>query len=330
MKEELIIKVLDRASEFISQSQITKLRLVLEAELYNYELQPAITALVPINSMPEKIMIFLASKKLDGRAKSTLESYKRYLIQFSQFIHKEPQDVTTMDIRMFLSTFAKRDVKNTTLATVIFTLKSFFAWLHAEEYIARNPMVKIQATKKNRDLRKALTSEELEMLRISCKSERDRAMLEFLYSTGCRLDEVVKLNKEDIGWNDDSVKVLGKGSKERVVYLNAKAKVYLWKYLSARKDNEEALFVSSKNPYNRLGHRGFEKVISALGKEAGLKQDIFPHLIRHTTATHMLQNGANLMEVQLYLGHDSSNTTQIYAKLDMEAIKISHKKHLAG
>lgn len=330
MKEELIIKVLDKASEYISQSQIMELRLILEEELYNFDLQPATTALVPINSMPEKVMIFLASKKLDGRAATTLETYQRYLMQFSQFIQKEPKDINTMDIRMFLATFAKRDVKNSTMATVIFVLKSFFAWLHAEEYIARNPMVKIQATKKDRHLRKALTHEELEMLRMSCASERDRAMLEFLYSTGCRLDEVVKLNKDDIGWNDDSVKVLGKGDKERIVYLNAKAKVYLWKYLSSRKDSQEALFVSSKQPYNRIGNRGFEKVISTLGKKAGLKQDVFPHLIRHTTATHMLQNGASLVEVQEYLGHDSPATTQIYTKLDREAVRISHKKHLAG
>jgi integrase/recombinase XerD len=330
MKEELIIKVLDKASKVISQSQIMELRLILEEELYKYDLQPAITALVPINSMPEKIMIFLASKKLDGRAGTTIESYRRYLVQFSRFIQKEPQDINTMDVRMFLSTFVKKKVKNSTLATVIFVLKSFFAWLHAEEYIARNPMVKIQATKKDRNLRKALTHEELEMVRMACVTDRDRAMLEFLYSTGCRLDEVVKLNKDDIGWNDDSVKVLGKGSKERIVYLNAKAKVHVWRYLSSRKDIQEALFVSSKSPYDRIGDRGFEKVISALGKRAGLKQNVFPHLIRHTTATHMLQNGASLMEVQEYLGHDSPATTQIYAKLDREAVRISHKKHLAG
>jgi len=330
MREEFIIKVLDRASEFISECQIMKLKAILEEELYKYDLQPATTELVPINSMPEKIMLFLASKKLDGRAVSTLETYKRYLIQFSQFIQKEPSDITTMDIRMYLATFTKNNVKNSTLATVIYVLKSFFGWLHAEEYITRNPMAKIQATKKERNLRKALTHEELEMLRMACKTDRERAMLEFLYSTGCRLDEVVKLNKDDISWNDDSIKVLGKGRKERIVYLNAKAKVHVWRYISSRKDENEALFVSSKQPYGRIGKRGIEKIISALGKRAGLKQDVFPHLIRHTTATHMLQSGASLAEVQEYLGHDSPVTTQIYAKLDRESIRISHKKHLAG
>ncbi len=329
MKDELIVKVLDRASEFISESQIMKLRTILEEELYKYDLSPTTTELVPVNSMPEKIMLFLASKKLDGRAKSTLESYKRYLVQFSRFIQKEPQDITTMDIRIYLTTFTKNNAKNSTLATVIYVLKSFFGWLHDEEYITRNPTSKIQATKKERNLRKALSHEELEMLRMACETDRERAMIEFLYSTGCRLDEVVKLNKDDISWNDDSIKVLGKGSKERIVYLNAKAKVHVWRYLSSRKDGNEALFVSSKQPHNRIGKRGFEKIISALGKRAGLKQDVFPHLIRHTTATHMLQSGASLMEVQEYLGHDSPVTTQIYAKLDREAIKISHKKHLA-
>lgn len=330
MKDEFIIKVLDRASKIISQSQIKDIRLILEEELYKYDMQTATTALVPTNSMPEKIMIFLASKKLDGKSKATLESYQRYLLQFSNFILKEPRDIDTMDIRIYLATFVRKNVKNSTMATVIFVLKSFFAWLHAEEYITRNPMMKIQATKKEKNLRKALSYEELEMLRMACESDRERAMLEFLYSTGCRLDEVVKLNKDDIGWNDDSVKVIGKGSKERIVYLNAKAKVYVWKYISTRKDVQEALFVSSKSPFNRMGNRGFEKVISLLGSRAGIKQNVFPHLIRHTTATHMLQNGASLMEVQEYLGHDSPVTTQIYAKLDREAVKNSHRKHLAG
>lgn len=330
MKEELIVKVLDRASKVISESQIMLLRGILEEELYQYDLQKAETSLVPVNSMPEKIMIFLASKKLDGRSGETLKSYKRYLVLFSRFIQKEPENINTMDIRMFLATFSKRNVKNSTMGTVISTLKSFFSWLHTEEYIVRNPMAKIQTTKKEKHLRKALTHEELEMLRVACKDDRERAMIEFLYSTGCRLDEVLKLNRNDIRWDDGGINVIGKGNKERIVYMNAKAKVHVWRYLSTRKDENEALFVGTRQPFERLGDRGFEKIIGQIGKRAGLTQSVFPHLIRHTTATHMLQNGASLMEVQEYLGHDSPTTTQIYAKLDREAVKISHRKHLAG
>lgn len=329
MKEEFIIRFLDKAQGFIEFEKIKKLKQILEEELYNYDFQPKVTALVPINNIIEKIFIFLAAKKLDGRSKNTLEAYKRYLLHFSRFIQKDVEHITTMDARMFLATYVKAEVKNNTIATIISILKSFFEWLETNDYIAKSPMRKIPTTKVEKHLRKALTPEELEMLRVACKTERENALVEFFYSTGCRLDEVQKLNKDDILWSEGSLRVIGKGNKERQVFLNAKAKIHLWRYLNIRTDVNEALIVSSKNPYGRLGRRSIEIIFNDLGKRAGITKQVYPHLLRHTTATNMLNSGASLMEVQKYLGHDSPVTTQIYAQLDTEAIRYSHKKHLA-
>jgi len=328
LKEELIIKVLDRAMEFLTQDQARCLRTILEEELYNYDVNPTSTALVPIQAMPEKILLYLASKKLDGLSQNTLMSYKRQLLKFARIIQKDIDQINAMDIRMYLAVCTKSGIKNSTLATIISVLKSFFTWLENEEYILKSPMRKIKTTKVEKRVRKALTPEELELLRVACQTQREKALVEFFYSTGCRLDEVYKLNKLDIDWNTGTVMVIGKGNKERPVFLNAKAKIHLKKYLSLREDNNAALFVGEREPHERLGRRAIQKVFSTLGKRAGIQKRVYPHLLRHTTATSMLNNGASLAEVQNYLGHNSPATTQIYAQLNTEAIQQSHKKHL--
>lgn len=329
MKEELIIKILNKSMAFLSVDQIKNLRVILDEELYNYDLSPAVTALVPINDTPQKIMIYLASKKLDGLSDNTLNNYKRYLMKFAQIIQKDLENITSMDIRIYLAAYAKSGAKNSSVATVISIFKSFFNWLSNNDYILKSPMNTIKTTKTEKYLRKALTQEELEMLRVSCKTTREHALVEFFYSTGCRLDEVQKLNKSDIDWSNKSVLVFGKGKKERQVYLNAKAKIHLWEYFNSRRDQHEALFVTERQPYNRLSHRMMQQVFNVLGKRAGLQKRVYPHLLRHTTATSMLNNGASLAEVQKYLGHSSPSTTQVYAQLDTEALQQSHKRHLS-
>lgn len=329
MCEELIIKVLNKSMDFLNQNQIQKLRTILEEELYNYNLQPVVKDLVPINNIREKMLLYLASKKLDGLSKNTLLNYKLQLNRFANFIQKDVESITSMDVRMYLAACSKIGLKNSSMASIISILKSFFNWLEDEEYISKNPMRKIKTIKTEKYIRKALTFEELEMLRDVCKNIRERALLELFYSTGCRLDEIQKLDKKDIDWNTGSTIVLGKGSKERKVYLNAKAKIYLWKYLNSRKDENEALFASERKPYTRLGRRSIEKIFNNLGMQAGITKKVYPHLLRHTTATHMLNNGSSLSIVQNYLGHTSPVTTQIYAQLNTEDIRQSHKKHLA-
>lgn len=328
MREEIILKVLDKASEFLSQEDIQRLRDILEETLYDYTISPACTALAVVNDMPSKVMLFLASKKLDGCSKNTLENYSLILKRFCSIVQKDVEQIDSMDIRRYLAMYAKAGVKNSTIATIISTLKSFFAWLENEEYIQKSPMRKIKNIKVEKKVRKSLSREELEMLRDACRDIREKAILEFFYSTGCRLDEAQKLNISDIDWGKGEVIVLGKGNKERPVYLNARAILYLKKYLESRADSNLALFVTERKPHERLGRRGIQRIFSELGRRAGLSKRVYPHLLRHTTATVMLQNGASLSEVQHYLGHDSPVTTQIYAEMNREAVKQSHLKHV--
>ncbi len=328
MKEELIIRVLDRASSFLTPEHVKELRLVLDEELYHYTITSECTALVVTENMPSKVMLFLAAKKLDGMSINTIKNYKLILQRFCNIIHKDIEQVTAMDIRMYLALRSKDGLKNSSLASTIAALKSFFSWLENEDYLTKSPMRKIKNTKVEKRLRKALTREELEMLREATRTLREKALVEFFYSTGCRLDEAYKLNITDIDWTNGKTLVIGKGNKERPVFLNARCQLHLKKYLQSRKDHCEALFVGERSPHGRLGRRAIEKVFSELGLIAGIAKRVYPHLLRHTTATNMLQGGATLSEVQSYLGHDSPATTQVYTQVSTDAIRQSHIKHV--
>lgn len=330
MQEELIIRILDRASSFIPFENLKRLRMILDEELYHYSLVPTSNELVPVNDMADRIKLYLACKRLDGLSPKTLKNYSRLLLKFAFSIQKNIDQITDMDIRIFMANRAKSGNKNTTLNTLRSAFMSFFGWMEDQGYIAKNPVRKIKAIKTEKRLRQALNREELEMLRDACRTLREKAMVEFFYSTGCRLDEVQKLSLSRINWSDGSMTVIGKGNKEREVYLNEKALFYLKKYLNSRHDTDDAVFVRERRPCTRLCARMIEQIFSNLGKRAGIKKPVYPHLIRHTTATNMLNSGASLPEVQGLLGHEDPSTTQIYAHLCRDAIKESHKKNLAS
>lgn len=307
----------------------TNLRSILEEELYNYDLQTKETAIVPISNMRDRILIYLASKKLDGLSELTLKGYAQHLKRFSECIYKNIEDIDAMDIRMYLAAYSKKGVKNSTIATEISILKSFFKWLEDEDYIVKSPMRKIKQTKKEKRIVKALTIEELEMLREGCKTLRERALIEVFYATGGRLSEVVGLNKDDIDWQAMCTTVFGKGSKERIVYFSYKALYHLKKYLLSRLDDNEALFVTERKPHKRLGNRAVQREVKIIAKRTAITKNVHPHVLRHTFATLTLENGANLADVQALLGHTDPATTQIYAQTSEHRKQEAYKRHHA-
>jgi integrase/recombinase XerD len=274
--------------------------------------------------------MFLATKKLDGLSDISIYNYGLHLRRFSQFITKNVADITTMDIRRYLAYLMQQyKLKNTSIETEKSVLKSFFNWMEDEEYILKSPARKIKPTKIEKRLRKALDDEELERLRDACKTPRQRALLEFLFSTGCRLSEVAGVDIAHVNWNECNLKVIGKGNKEREVQFSKKSKVYLKKYLSSRGDiSNPALFITERKPYSRMGNRAVEREIAKIAEQAGMDKSVYPHLLRHTMATMGLRAGASLQTIQTLLGHDSPATTEIYAEISNETVKEEYRKHL--
>lgn len=276
--------------------------------------------------LTEKINLFLSSKKLEGLSSGTLHNYRLDLTIFANGVKKKVVDITPADLRVHLASF--NHLKMSSLGRKLTVLKSFFGWMTSEEILQRDPTAKLKPPKMEKRLPKALNIEELEMLREACQTVRQRAFLEVLYATGCRLSEVYQLNKNDINYQAMSCKVFGKGSKEREVYFSFKAIYHLKKYLISRTDNNEALLVSERKPHQRLSKRGIQREIAEIAKNAGLENKVSPHVLRHTFATLTLNNGAELVAVQELLGHSSPDTTLRYARITEERKREQHKKFL--
>jgi len=325
MKEKLILSVMSKVMSIIPLEMAQNLKIILEQELYSYDVNLASTALVAYTGAPEQLKMFLASKRLEGLSPLTLERYSARLQHFCGSIQKPVIEIDTMDVRRYLAAYTNTGVQASTVATAQTALKSFFSWMETEDVIIKSPMRKIKTVKIPEKEPKALTASRMELLRVACKDDRDRAILEAYYSTGCRVSELQQINRDQINFADGSMTVIGKGNKERVVYLNDRAIVHITRYLTARHDFNRALFVTGIKPYNRLSVRGIQGVVSRIGKASGTDQSIHPHLLRHTVATTMLRNGASLTAIQSMLGHSSPSTTQRYAVMDKTAVQDAHR-----
>jgi integrase/recombinase XerD len=323
-KDEVIIKAVGKLTmEFPDMNQL-KVREILETVLYKYDITQQETRLV-VSDIQDKLQMYLAVKKLDGLSPKTLNNYNNNLLIFSSYLRKPIATINTTDIRIFLANRCK-DLKATSTNGQITILKSFFSWLFEEEYISKNPMLKIKSTKEPKRLRHAMTEENIENLRQACSTDREKALIEFLVSTGCRLSEVVGVNKDDIDWHEMSLNVIGKGNKERKVYFNTKAKVLLKKYILSKKGQDPALFTSTKYPFERIGGRAIEKEVKNIADKAGFDKSIYPHLFRHSFATHNINSGMPLHILQNLMGHSSADTTLIYAEVSQENISHEYKK----
>ena len=171
--------------------------------------------------------------------------------------------------------------------------------------------------------------EELERLRDACQGYREKALVEFLVSSGCRLSEVAQLRVENLNFAERSVMVTGKGDKDRVVYFSVRARLMLQEYIKERKGGD-GLFVSSKAPYQPLKQRAIQRIVHAASERAGLESRVHPHLLRHTFATHALNSGMDVTVIQRLLGHEDIATTQIYAAMNEDVIKHQYNKYIAA
>lgn len=302
-------------------------RQAIEEVLYDYSVEDKETSLALIDNIGDMALLYLATRKTEGLADKTLEGYGRTIGRFARYIRKNVEDITAMDIRMYIANRSKENLKNTTLANDTDILRGFFNWLEDEEYIQKSPMRKIKTPKVEKRLREALTKEEFETLRTGAKTLRQKALLELLYSTGCRLEEVEQMKKQDIDWQRLQIRVIGKGNKERTVYINATCQVHLKKYLMSRLDDCDAVFVTKRKPIKFMGRRAIQREIKKIGEQSGLTKDVYPHLIRHTMATHLLNSGMNLNTLQRILGHDEPSTTLVYAELDNVRIESEYRKY---
>ncbi|RKL64712.1 integrase [Salipaludibacillus neizhouensis] len=258
---------------------------------------------------------YQSDKKIEGYSPLTM---KNYYFQLNVLI----RHFGDIDINSFCTDSLKKylveegeDLKPSSLGHRIRFLKSLFKWSHEEDYISKNPAAKIKEPKLGKRIPKFLSEQEIEHLRESSQTTMEKALFEFMYSTGCRIGEITKLDREDINFQTQSVIVFGKGNKEREVYFNIRSGIWLKRYLEERKDNDLASFVTERKPHHRMNIDLMRYIIKRISKRAGINKNIHPHQLRHSYATHMMNNGAPLEIIQSLLGHEKSETTRVYAQL---------------
>ena len=325
MKNSLIRTINSEMNSYLNNYQLEKLNEILEYNLYNYDVIEIEENKKELENYTE---LFIASKKVEGCSDRTLNYYQTTIDNMLEAINKNIKTVDTNDLRNYLTEYQeKNNCSKVTVDNVRRILSSVFSWLEDEDYIIKSPIRRIHKIKTSKVVRETYSDETIEKLRDGCDEIRDLAMIDFLTSTGVRVGELVRLNKNDINFEDRSCIVFGKGSKEREVYFDARTKLHLEKYLAMRNDNNPALFVSLLAPYDRLEISGVEIRLRKLGNDLEL-QRVHPHKFRRTMATKAIDKGMPIEQVQKLLGHEKIDTTLHYAMVNQTNVKMAHRKFI--
>ena len=326
MKQDLIKDVIQGMLPYLNNAQNEKLQTVLQYSLAKYE--------VIENQHQDKsveqnyVELFLSAKRIEGCSEKSLKYYRATIEIMLNELQKNVKHIVTDDIRGYLTEYQeKKKSSKVTIDNIRRILSSFFSWLEDEDYILKSPVRRIHKVKTGTNIKETYTDESLELMRDNCTELRDLAIIEMLASTGMRVGEMVLLDRNDINFNERECVVFGKGSKERVVYFDARTKIHLQNYLESRTDDNPALFVSLKSPHERLKIGGIEVRLRELGKRLGLNK-VHPHKFRRTLATMAIDKGMPIEQLQQLLGHRKIDTTLQYAMVKQSNVKIAHRKDI--
>lgn len=327
MRERLKNDLLTMLDQHVPVDTLRKLEPYIENILSNYEVEERKTEIIPYGSdIPETVQTYIVTKKNSGLSEKSLYLYLIVLTDFFRTVCKKPEKITANDIRIYLYQYQKtHGISNRTLDCKRTIICSYFNWMASEEYIMRNPAINIQPIKYERKYKRAMSQLDLERVRLACETKREKAIVEVLYSTGCRVTELERLNISDVNFETKEVMLFGKGNKHRTSYLNAKSEVALKDYLSSRTDDNPALFVYDRKPYGRLKKSGIEFLIRKMMKRtSGVTTHVTPHIFRHTTATTALDRGMSIVDVSRLLGHARVETTMEYITTSSDSVRNNH------
>lgn len=273
--------------------------------------------------------VYIAAKRVEGCSDKTLHYYETSISNALASINKPVKQITTDDLRLYLDTYQQRNnAGKVTIDNVRRVLSSFFSWLEDEDYILKSPVRRIHKVKTGKTVKETYSDEALEIMRDHAENIRDLALIDLLASTGMRVGELVQLNRGDIDFENRECIVFGKGDKERKVYFDARAKIHLQNYLAERTDDNPALFVTLLSPFNRLKISGVEIRLRELGRKLNIPK-VHPHKFRRTLATMAIDKGMPIEQVQHLLGHQSIDTTMVYAQVSQSNVKNSHRKYIS-
>ena len=326
MKEQLISQVQQQMLPYLNNEQLSKLRTAMEYCLHGLEITA--TDQPQEQEQPNAVAAFIAAKRIEGCSEKTLTYYRKTIEAMTAGIGKTPQQITTDDIRQYLTAYqVQRKSSKVTIDNIRRILATFYSWLEDEDYIVKSPVRRIHKVKTAKVIKDTYTDEALELMRDNCGTLRDLAIIDLLASSGMRVGEMVALNRDDINFNERECVVFGKGSKQRLVYFDARTKIHLQNYLDSRTDSDPALFVTLRAPFQRLQIGGVEVRLRELGERL-LIPKVHPHKFRRTLATSAIDKGMPIEQVQQLLGHQKIDTTMHYAMVKQQNVKLAHRKYI--
>lgn len=327
MKEIIKNEVLQSMIHLLRDDQYEKLKEVLDMVLVNYKIEEIKDELNGEDNQ-HYVESFLSSKRLEGCSEKTLHYYESTIQIVLNTIQKHVKHITTDDLRKYLTDYQNvHKSSRVTIDNIRRILSSFFSWLEDEDYIVKSPVRRIHKVKSATTIKETYSDESLELMRDNCNSLRDLALIDILASTGMRVGELVLLNIDDINFNERECVVFGKGDKERIVYFDARTKIHLQNYIDSRSDENKALFVSMRKPYNRLTIGAIETIVRNIGKQLEIPK-AHPHKFRRTLATKAIDKGMPIEQLQKLLGHQKIDTTLQYAMIKQSNVKIAHKRYI--
>lgn len=303
------------------------------AQKYNIELQT--TDIISVeDSFPALLRMFIAAKAVEGKSRETLRMYTITLSNMFAVVNKPCDKITTNDLRVYMFKYQQeRKIKNCTMETMRHTFNSFFSWCADEDYIPKDPAKRLGHFKSEPSERHAMDPIELEYIRDACKTLREKALVDFLYSTGCRVAELCACRIDNVDFVKRTVQIEhGKGDKARVTFLNPESVVSLKAYLASRKDESVYLFTHERRQYGdgKLSSKAVQeminKIVSRIPEE--IQTHITPHVFRHTAVTVAIKNGMPVEQAKEFAGHANLNTTLVYTRIKTDDVQRSHDRYL--
>ena len=328
MKQELTADVMQAMAPYLDNADLKRLRDALSRALVRYDVTGSSAGGGERDDSAELIAAFISAKRIEGCSEKTLKYYKATIDATVAALGKSVRRVLTEDLRAYLNEYRRRKQSSrVTIDNIRRILSSFFAWLEDEDYVVKSPVRRIHKVKTATAIKETYTDEDLERMRDHCEETRDLAMIDLLASTGMRVGELVRLNRDDVDFAERECVVFGKGDKERVAYFDARAKLHLMEYLAQRTDSEPALFVSLRAPHSRLRVGGVEARLRKIGERLEIPK-VHPHKFRRTLATVAIDKGMPIEQLQRLLGHQRIDTTLQYAMVKQSNVKLAHKKYI--
>jgi len=272
----------------------------------------------------ELLDAYLSAKRIEGRSEKTLERYRYIITKVLKKVEVPIRKISVFHIRKYFSQEKERGISDRTLESTREVLSAYFGWLQKEGLLQGNPINNMGAIKYPKVSRLPFTQTDIEKLKEGCKTVRDKAIVSFLLSTGCRISEMCALNREDVDFQAMECIVMGKGAKERTVFIDAVTAMYLLRYFHERRDASKALFAGKRG--ERLTPGGVRNMLRQVSEKTGV-ENVHPHRSRRTLATQLIEHGMPIQEVAVLLGHDQIDTTMTYVYIDKSSVKNAYKKY---